>query len=172
MAAKSFLRLVAGKIQAIQAVVVSAGAANDGDVIALDATGRIDNSVLPVGVGPDVSQIEVEDASGLSAGDYVNVFDNGGTTKVRLADNSNGRGAHGFVKASFADAATATVYFEGPNTDLSGLVAGTRIFLGTAGDVISTPLAPITDTGKISQLLGVAMSPTEVNTDIDDCIQL
>jgi len=172
MAAKSFMRLVAGKLQAIQAVVTSAGAANDGDIIALDSTGKIDATVLPVGVGPDVASIIVEDASGLAAGDYVNIFDNLGTPKVRLADNSNGRDAHGFVKAAYADAATAIVYFEGPNTDLSGLTAGNRVFLGTAGGVITTPLIPITDTGKISQFLGVAISSTEVNTDIDDCISL
>jgi len=172
MAAKSFMRLVAGKLKAIQATVVSAGAANDGDLLALDSTGKIDTTVLPVGVGPDVASVVVEDASGLAAGDYVNIFDSLGTPKVRLADNSNGRDAHGFVKAAYADAATAIVYFEGPNTDLSGLTAGQRVFLGTAGGVITVPLAPITDTGKISQFLGVAISPTEVNTDIDDCISL
>ena len=171
MAAKSFLRLVAGKYKAIQAVVTSAGAANDGDIIALDSTGKIDNSVLPVGVGPDIEMLPVSDASGLSAGDYVNIFDDGGTFSVRLADNSNGRPAHGFVKANFADAATASVYFEGSNTDLSGLVAG-RVYLGTAGGVIQTPLEPITDTGKIFQLLGEAVSATAVNTDIDDCTEL
>ena len=172
MAAKSFMRLVSGKLKAIQATVVSAGAGNDGDVIALDSTGRIDTSVLPIGVGPDVKIIVVEEASGLSAGDYVNVFDNASTPKVRLADNSNGREAHGFVKAAFADAGSATVYFEGENDDLSGLTAGERLYLGTAGGIITTPLIPITDTGKIHQLLGVSINATTVNTDMDDCIQL
>lgn len=172
MAAKTFLRYVSGKIQAIQATIVSAGPANDGDLVALDSTGRLDETVLPVGVGPDVASIVVEEVAGLSAGDYVNIFDNAGTPKVRLADNSNGREAHGFVKAAYADGATAVVYFEGPNSDLSGLVAGQRVFLGTAGGVITTPLVPVTDAGKISQLLGSATKATEVNTDIDDCIQL
>ena len=172
MAAKSFLRLVSGKLKAIQATVVSSGAANDGDIVALDSTGKLDVTTLPTGVGPDVASIVVEEVAGLAAGDYVNIFDNGGTPKVRLADNSNGRDAHGFVKASFANAATATVFFEGPNSDLSGLTAGDRVYLGTAGGVISTPLAPITDTGKIHQFLGVAVSSTEVNTDIDDKVEL
>ena len=171
MAAKSFLRLVSGKIQAIQATVTSAGAGNDGDLIALDATGRIDVSVLPVGVGPDVASIVVSEAAGLAAGDYVNIFDSTGP-KVRLADNSNGRDAHGFVKSAHADAATAVVYFEGPNDDLSGLTAGTRMYLGTAGDATATPLAPITDAGSIHQLLGIAIDANTINTDIDDCIQL
>ena len=172
MAAKTFLRLVSGKLAAIQAVVTSSGAPNDGDLVALDSSGRLSETVLPVGVGPDIASIVVEEAAGLAAGDYVNIFDNAGTPKVRLADNSNGREAHGFVKAAYADAATAVVYFEGPNDDLSGLTAGDRVYLGTAGGVITTPLVPVTDAGKIHQLLGSATSATEVNTDIDDCVQL
>jgi len=172
MAAKSFLRLVSGIASAIQATIVSAGAGNDGDIVALDSTGKFDLSVMPVGVGADVKVIVVEDATGLTAGDYVNIFDSTGTAKCRLADNSNNRAAHGFVKAAFADAASATVYFEGPNDDLSGLTAGQRVFLGTVGGTITTPLAPVTDTGKSSQFLGVAVSATEVNTDIADKIEL
>jgi len=172
MAAKSFMRLVSGKLKAIQGVVTSAGAVNDGDLAVLDSTGRFDITTMPVGVGADVQSIVVEEVAGLAAGDYVNVFDNAGTPKVRLADNSNGRDAHGFVKATFADAATAIVYFEGANNDLSGLVAGQRVYLGTSGGVITTPLVPITDTGKIHQYLGKAISATEVNTDIADLIEL
>jgi len=140
MAAKSFIRLVAGKLKAIQATVISSGAGNDGDLLALDATGKIDTSVLPVGVGPDTKVLPVSEVAGIGVGDYVNIFDNAGTESVRLSDNSNGRAAHGFVKAAFADAANATVYFEGSNTDLSGLTSG-RVYLGVAGGVIQTPLA-------------------------------
>ena len=171
MAAKRYLELDQGKIKTKQATVVSTGAPNDGDLVALDTSGKIDETVLPVGVGPDVAVITVSEAAGLSAGDYVNIFDSTGP-KVRLADNSNGREAHGFVKEAFADAASATVYFEGPNDDLSGLTVGGRVYLGTAGNIIQTPLDPAVDTGSIHQLLGVAVSATEVNTDIDDCIQL
>jgi hypothetical protein len=47
MAAKSFLRSVAGRLVHIAGVVVSAGAGNDGDIPALDANGRLDPSLLP-----------------------------------------------------------------------------------------------------------------------------
>ena len=171
MVAKTLLRLVSGKITAIQGTVASAGAGNDGDIVALDGAGKIDLSVLPVGVGPDTKILPVSDATGLVAGNYVNIFDDGGTESVRLADNSNGRAAHGFVVAAFADASNATIYFEGANAGLAGLASG-RVYLGTAGGVIQTPLTPVTDTGKIHQLLGVSLSATEVNTDIDDCILL
>lgn len=50
MAAKSFLRLVNGVITATPATVTSAGAANDGDLVALDSSGKLDASVLPTGI--------------------------------------------------------------------------------------------------------------------------
>jgi hypothetical protein len=170
MAAKSFLRLVAGKLKAIQATVTSAGAGNDGDLVALDAAGKLDASVLPVGVGPDVKNLV--SSENLASGDYVNIFDDAGTMKARLADNSNGRPAHGFVKDSVTAPAAVNVFFEGSNSDLSGLTLGVRVYLGVTGGVIETPLAPITDTGKTHQYLGLALTATEVNTDIEDCIQL
>jgi len=170
--ADRYLRLDQGKIKQLEATVVSTGASEAGDIPALDGTGKLDPSVLPVGVGADVKLLEADEA--LSAGDYVNIFDDGGTEKVRLADNSNGREAHGFVLDAFSAAATATVYFEGSNTALAGLTAGERQYLGTAGDVISTPLDnnDVANAGKIHQLLGTAIDSTTVNTDIDDCISL
>jgi hypothetical protein len=169
--ADRYMTLNAGKNSMTEATVVSTGASEAGDILALDGAGRIDESVLPIGVGPDVKVVTVSEAAGLSAGDYVNIFDSTGE-KVRLADNSNGREAHGFVKAAHADASSATVYFEGPNTDLSALTPGDRIYLGTAGNVISTALDPAVDVGSIHQLLGVAVDATTVNTDIQDCVQL
>lgn len=170
MAAKSFLRLVAGKLKSIQAIVTSAGAGNDGDLVALDSTGKFDVSVMPVGIGPDV--LNAPSFEDLAAGDYVNIFDDGGTIKIRKADSSNGRDAHGFVKDTVVAPAAVNVFFEGPNEDLSGLTLGARIYLGVTGDIIETPLAPVTDAGKIHQFLGIAISATAVNTDIDDCVQL
>jgi hypothetical protein len=170
--ADRYITLNNGKNTMTEATVVSTGVAEAGDILALDSNGKIDESVLPIGVGPDVKIATVNEASGLSAGDYVNIFDNGGTPNVRLADNSNGRPAHGFVKASHADATQATIYFEGPNADLAGLTVGGRVYLGTAGGVIQTPLDPAINAGDIHQLLGTAVDTTEVNTDIEDCIQL
>lgn len=170
MAAKSFLRLVNGVITAIQATVTSTGAGNDGDLVALDPSGKLDVSVLPTGVGPDVKN--VVSFENLSSGDYVNLFLDGGVIKARLADNSNGRDAHGFVKNTVTAPATVNVYFEGPNPNVSGLTIGARQYLGTLGKTIEIPLSPITDTGKIHQFLGIAVSTTEINTDIDDKVVL
>lgn len=163
--AKKYIELLNGKLANKEATVASAGAANSGEIVALDSTGKIDVSVLPVGVGPDVKLLETTED--LLGGQYVNVFDVSGTAKVRLADASNGRDAHGFVKEAFLTGATAVVYFEGPNDDLTGLTVGGRVYLNTAGTVTQSPRS----TG-IHQFLGVAVSPTEVNTDLDDCVLL
>lgn len=168
MAAKKYIALIAGKLKQVAATVTSTGAPNDGDLVALDSTGKLDPSVLPVGVGPDVKVVECSE--NLSPGQYVNIYDDGGTEKCRLADNTNGRDAHGFVKASFTTGQNATVYFEGPNDDLSGLTAGTRYYLGAAGAATATP--PSAPTAQIHQFLGVGIDANTINTDIDDCIGL
>jgi len=166
--ADRYVALVGGKRSLVEGTVSSTGVAEAGDVVALDATGKLDPSLLPTGAGPDTAAIVVSDAAGLSAGDYVNIFDDTGAA-VRLADNSNGRPAHGFVLSAFADAATALVYFEGPNTALAGLTVGARQYLDTAGATTETPVA--VTSGDIHQFLGVAISATAINTDIEDCIQ-
>lgn len=162
------IQLVNGKLTQVEATVISAGAGDAGEIVALDASGKIDPSVLPVGVGPDVKAILASEAIG--AGKYVNIYDNLGVANIRLADNSNSRPAHGFVKDAVANAAIGTVYFEGANDDLTGLTSGLRYYLGTAGGVTATP--PAFPAATIHQLVGSAISATEVNTDIEDCIIL
>lgn len=168
--ADKYQTLQGGKGKLIEASVASTGVAEAGDIVALDASGKLDASVLPVGVGPDVKIVEASEA--LTAGDYVNIFDNVGTPNVRLADNSNGREAHGYVLAAFAITENAQVFFEGPNTAASSALAGQRAYLGTAGAIITTPLDPATQTGNLHQLLGSYVDVNEINTDIDDCIVL
>jgi hypothetical protein len=168
--ADKYQTLLSGRETMIEATVASLGAANAGEIVALDGTGRLDASVLPVGVGPDVATIVVNESAGLSAGDYVNIFNNGGTPNVRLADASNDRAAHGFVKATYADGANATVYFEGPNDALTGLTPGARQYLGAAGNATAT--APVLPGSVIHQFLGIAVSTSAINTDIEDPILL
>lgn len=166
--AKKYLKYGAGgDPQAQEATVVSAGAGNAGDILALDASGKIDMTVLPTGVGAEVATLVATEA--LQAGDYVNIWDDAGTPKVRLADNSNGRRAHGFVKAAVSISSNATVYFEGDNDSLSSLTAGLDVFLGTAGNVIQSAPAE-SSVGTIVQRLGVARAATIVSTDIDKTI--
>lgn len=168
--ADKYQTLEGGKGKLREATTQSTGVAEAGDIVALDDGGKLDPSLLPAGVGPDVKIAEASEA--LVSGDYVNFWNDGGTVKVRKADNSNGREAHGYVLAPFAITEMAQVFFEGANTAASTALPGQRAYLGTAGGVITTPLDPATETGKIHQLLGSYVDTDEINTDIDDCIVL
>lgn len=158
MPAKKFLRLVAGVLTEVAATVTSAGAGNDGDLVALDSSGRLDNSVMPVGIGVDTKTIAASEA--LAAGDWVNVWNSTGA-KVRKADATTaGKVAHGFVLAAVSSGGNALVYFEGTNTQVSGQTPGPVYLQTTAGTGGATiPSA----SGNVVQNLGVAVSATEVN---------
>lgn len=160
--AQGFLARVNGRIQQIIATVVSAGAANAGDMVALGTDGHLDESVLPVGVGANVVTATASEA--ISAGRFVNLYDNGGVLSMRLADNSNGRPAWGYVRASVAISEAGSAYrLNTVNAHLSTLTPGANYWLGTAGNVIDTPLDPDVDTG-VDQYLGLAASATELVT--------
>jgi hypothetical protein len=160
--ADKYIKQNAGALTEVEGTVTSTGAPDAGKIPALDAAGKIDSTLLPASNAEDTIAVVVEEASGLSAGDAVNIFDNGGTPKVRLADASNGRAANGFVKSAYADAATATVYKEGTNDQLTGQTAGTVLFLSATTPGAVTATAPTT-AGYIVQRLGVAFSATELD---------
>jgi len=165
MAGNKYLDLTSGKLTEKRSNQTSAGAGDAGKIVALGADGKIDPSMLP---SFDVSTVEAFEDIG--AGKYVNLFNDGGTVKMRLADNSNSRDAHGFVKTAVTTGNTEAVYYEGANPGLTGLTLGARYYLGTAGGATAT--APVAPAATIHQFLGVAVSATEINTDIDDCILL
>jgi len=94
----------------------------------------------------------------LTAGDFVNIYNDGGTLKARLADCSLNRPADGYVLAGYGIGATATVYLEGHNTSLAGLTIGDMLYLSTIGDATAT--AP-TASGYIVQPIGQAFTATK-----------
>lgn len=144
----------------VNAKIVSAGAGDSGKVVQLDASGRIDNSVLPVGLGADTASIIASEA--LAAGDLVNIYNNAGTANCRKADGSvAGKEAQGFVLAGVASAASATVYFEGTNTQCTGLTPGVQFLSGTTAG-LSVAAAP-TGAGKVVQVVGFATGATALN---------
>lgn len=166
--ANKYMTLVAGRDTLVEALTASAGSGDAGKIVALDNSGKLDPSLMPVGAGPDVSTIIASEA--LSAGDYVNIYNNAGTPNCRKADASNDRPAHGFVLAGVSMSANATVFYEGPNSGRSGLTIGSRYYLSTTGNVSATP--PVTPGSLISQFLGIAVTATTINTDIADAIVL
>lgn len=151
----------------INAVDESAGAGDAGKTVILDSTGRIDNSMMPVGIGADTAVIEASEA--LAAGDFVNVWNDSGA-KVRKADATTaGKEAHGFVLAAVSSAANATVYFEGTNTQVTGMTPGNVFLATTAG--LATSTAP-SASGNVVQRLGFAVSATEINFEAQQPIVL
>ncbi len=158
MAGLSFLRQVGGVLTEILGIQTSAGAGDAGKIPALDATGRFDTTMMPIGVVADTKIIVASEA--LAAGDFVNVWNSTGS-KARKADATTaGKHAHGFVLTSVSNGGNATVYFEGINTQVTGQTPGDVFLLTTAGTAGAT--APSTS-GNIVQRIGVAISATEIN---------
>ena len=153
---QKFLALVSGKIKEIFASAT--GTANA--IPAGDATGRLDISWMPVGIGAETFTAVASEA--LSAGDFVNIYNASGTLTVRKADaTTNGKPAHGFVLAAVSSSGTATIYsLSQTNTQVTGLTPGADYYLDTTPGQITT--TPPSTTGNIVQYIGVASSATSI----------
>lgn len=148
-----------GDFTQVEATVTSAGAGDAGEIVALDGSGRLDSSVMPVGIGADTNAVTTSEA--LAAGDLVNIHASTGA-KARKGDaTAAGKKAVGFVLASVSSGASATVYFEGTITGLTGLTAGAEYFLGTTPGVPTA--TPPTSSGNVIQSIGYATSTTTIN---------
>lgn len=161
MAVQKPLQLVAGRLTEVAAKDSSAGAGDAGKIVALDSTGKIDATMMPVGVGGDTGSIIASE--NLTAGDFINVFNDSDTTKVRKAvADVAGKEADGFVLASVSSGNSATVYFEGSNTQLSSLTIGARYYLSASvgGAIVAT--AP-SGAGNVVQYIGKATSTTSLS---------
>lgn len=154
----------------IDAQQTSAGAGDAGKIVALSSNGRLDSTVMPPGIGASTLTINATEA--LSAGNYVNIYNNGGTKGVRKASATDStKPAHGFVLASVSSSANATVYLDGQNTAIpvgtfTAADVGKRLFLSTTAGAVTT--LPSMSTGNIIQQLGdiVDVSAT-VTSDVD-----
>lgn len=136
----------------------SAGAGDAGKLAALDAAGKLSTTMMPTGVAADVAVITASEA--LAAGDWVNIWNSSGA-KVRKADaTTSGKHAMGFVLSSVSSSGSATVYFEGSNTQVTGQTPGDIFLSTTAG--LGTSTAP-SSSGNVVQSIGFATSATSVN---------
>ena len=167
---EKFLIQSSGFIAEREALAASAGAADAGKIPALDASGRIDASMMPSGIGADTALLPASEA--LSAGNLVNVWNDAGVARVRKADGAGGTGkkCHGFVLSGVSSGANATVYFEGTITGLSGLVAG-DVFLSAITPGLATGTPPAT-AGHFVQRIGVATGATSVKFEAENPILL
>jgi hypothetical protein len=160
--ADKYLKENGGAIEEVEATVESTGVSEAGDLVALDSGGKLDESLMPTGIGADTKILPASED--LSAGDWVNVFDDSGTPKVRKADaTTQGKEANGFVLAGVTSGNNATVYAAGINNQRTGLTGGTAYYLSTTAGG-ETDTAP-SGSGNVVQRLGRALSATEVAFD-------
>ena len=147
-----------GTITEKSAITTSAGAGDSGKIPALDGAGKLDATFMPTGFGDEV--VSIVASENLSAGDFVNIWNDGGTAKARKADaTSVGKEAYGFVLSSVTAPAAVSVYFEGANTSVTGQTPGVAFLATTAGQ--STATAP-SGSGNVVQRLGIATSATSI----------
>lgn len=158
MPAKKYISNNAGTLTEVAATVTSAGAGDDGKIPALDSSGRLDSSMMPVGITADTAAVATSET--LAAGDLVNIWNSTGA-KVRKADATvAGKEAHGFVLAAFTHPTTATVYFDGTNTGVTGLTPGPQFLATTAGGATLTAPSGV---GNVVQRVGFATAATALN---------
>jgi len=158
--ADKYLKQVSGILTETEAKQSSAGAADAGKIPALDSTGKIDSTMMPVGIATETDVVTASE--NLAAGDFVNLWSSTGI-KARKADASvSGKEAHGFVLAAVTSGSNATVYrISQSNTQLTAMTPGAKQFLSAAAPGARTETAP-SASGQIIQVLGIAKSATEL----------
>ena len=164
--------LVDGKQYLKTAIASSRGSVDKDSLVATGASGKLDISLMPAGL--DISAETMTAGEAISAGDFVNIFNDGGARKVRLADAANNRPAHGFVLANISNAATGTIYTSGINSSLGNLTPGEKYFLGIVPGKIrkdlSASAAIAIKSGEFIQTLGTAISTNTIRFEFDEPI--
>jgi hypothetical protein len=170
MAGNKYIQNNAGVLTEAVAIQTSGGAADAGKIPALDSSGRLDTSMMPVGSGMEADVIPASE--NLAAGNLVNIWNNSGAANARKADATTaGKEAMGFVLAAVTAPANATVYRTSQsNTQMSGLTPGAKYFLSTtAGGVTAT--AP-SGSGNVVQQVGTAINATTLSFNPGDVLVL
>lgn len=145
-----------GRRKQKRAVQTSAGAGDATKLVALNSAGKIDNTMMPDGVGADAVNRTASEA--ISARAIVNIASDG---TVRNADASTeGFEAMAFAPGAISNGASGEIRFDGTITGLSGLTPGAFYFLSeTAGGIT---LTAVSGANKVSQIVGQAISTTEL----------
>lgn len=142
-----------------ESTVISNGVPDAGRIIALDQDGKLDSSIV---VTEGVTVL-IEAGMNLLAGEFINIYDDAGTTKIQKASASGELFANGFVKLNYNTTDTCQVYLQGINNALTGLTIGSLYFLDIISGAIS--ISPPTGAGDTVQQLGRAISTTSLAFD-------
>ena len=170
MAANKYIALIGGKLKEVVATVISSGVAEANKIVALDSSGKLDVSVMPSGIAAEV--VICATSENLTAGQFVNLYDNSGVITARKADaTTNTKMAHGFVLASTTSPADTTVYLESSqNSAVTGLTVGADYYLHTTPGAVTT--TPPSSAGNIVQYIGRATSATNLPFTPCDTIEI
>jgi hypothetical protein len=162
--AKYVERDALGNLIEVRSKAGSVGVGDAAKIVERAANGYIDITDLPPGVGAATKVAIGSEA--LTAGDWINIYDNAGTPNVRKANaTDNTKPVNGFVLANFASGASVTAYLSGLNTQRTGMTTGVRYFGSTTpgGQVAAAGVAAgLGATGNYVQFLGDAESATEI----------
>lgn len=167
---------VTGQIHELEAKTSSAGAADEGRVVALGTGGVLDDTMLPTGIGPEV-QVAVAGEL-LADNDLVYFYDDAGTTKAAKASaDVGGNAAHGIILVGAALGGNVTVYMSPIKVpdmlDDAGnsVAAGARTFLSATvpGKVTTTP---VTGPNKLHQRVGRGLGADGALVHVDESVKL
>ncbi|RLE64921.1 MAG: hypothetical protein DRJ47_06500 [Thermoprotei archaeon] len=155
------------KMLAVKKAATTGGTSAANRLVALSSDGKLHSSLFPESASQYT--INLPAYEDLSPGDFVNIFDDSGTAKVRKADASTSKPAHGYVLSDATAGSNVTVYFDGHNTQLTNLTPGKYYFLSdtTPGGVTDAP-----PSAGISQKIGVAINSTTIDVEISAPIDL
>jgi len=157
MSGNKYLQIGAsGRPQEAASVNSSAGAGDANKIVSLNASGLIDQTMLP-----ENPTFTLPASENLAAGDLVNLWSNAGTLNMRKADNtSTAKRADGYIESAVTSGNSGSPTLGGGIANgLSGLTIGADYYLGTSGGVsTSIPSA----SGSIVQYVGRAKSATEL----------
>lgn len=171
----NFLDLNSGRPR-LNAFATTGGGGDANKPAQLNASGTWPVAMIPTGIpvanidgaaGEDKKAVAV--GSDVTAGQYVNLYDDAGTLKCRPADNSNNQPAHGFVKDSVTAGSNVDVWFDGENGNVTPTTVGAEQFLGTSGAITETVPS---SSGELVQRLGVALSLSAMETEIAEPIAI
>lgn len=170
MTTKKFLTVVSGTPTLTEAPSSSAGAGDANKLIATNGSGLLDTTFLPPGV--ELQTVIVPTSETLTAGHFVNIFDDDGTVKARPADASNNRPAIGYVLQGATAPNNATVYLSGRNTAVTGATVGPVFLSATVAGGFSSTAPATPGANVILQRLGTAISTTSIVFENDPPIAL
>lgn len=169
---QKFISLVNGRLREnpLESVDTSAGAADADQLVRLGSDGKLSETLMPAGLGADAMSMLASE--NLAGGDFVNVWDDAGVASVRKADGTAmGKETDGFVLDAVASGQPATVFFEGRNSGLTGLMVGARYYLSAATPGAAVTVPP-SGAGNVVQFLGRATSPTSIAFEATDGVIL